>query len=95
MLVKGLLERIERTISRGDRFDRRHLCAIELRSEHRAALRWFSIDVDRACTATAGIAPDVSAGQTKSLPEEMHRQLVCGHSLPPRLTVHDNIDDVH
>src|SRR5918995_3459135 len=80
LLPERALERVK-VVGVTQALDGRHAAAVCLRGEHRAALHGSAVEVDRACAALAGVAPDVGAGQAQVLAQHLDQQ-------PSRLDVH-------
>src|SRR5579862_7842647 len=73
VLAKRCLHRMQFLALRKT-FDRHHARPVHLSCEHGAALCRIAVDVDDASTTLAGIAADMSAGQTEMLAQELHQQ---------------------
>src|SRR5260370_33629087 len=58
----------------GHAFDRGQVPTLSLDREHRAALDGLAVDQDRARAALARVASDMSAGEARDVPNELHDQ---------------------
>ena len=87
VLVKGLLERMERAVHH-QALDGDELGAVGLDGEHQAGPGGLAIDEDGAGAADAVLAPDMGAGEAEVLAEKIHEACAArnGHARRP-LTV--------
>src|SRR5207237_4879418 len=68
------LERVERPLAIGEPLDGRHARAVGLDGKHRARLDRASVELDRAGSALARVAPDVCPGEVQVLAEDLNEE---------------------
>ena len=93
VLDERLLDRVQPVAAR-EPLDRRHLGALGLEREHRAALHRAPVDEHGAGAALARVAADVRAGQPEPVAERVDEQRPPLDLERPRLAVDDELDSL-